>query len=285
MNIVAQASDPAGHAHGRAASTATAGRTAIRRTAIRRTAIRPAIRRAAIRAAVPAALAAAAIAAVTGCSSHAPSAPSAQVAPRTPVTSPSQPAPAATNATPAATVAASPAPAASPSPQTPPPPPPFQSGLTTKITILGTSTGLVPGGRPVRFMVTVTNSSTHPYGNILPLVSLGHCSCTANSLFPAGTLQERESTSNVWQTIQYDVEGFGNDYLNVTEPGGIQELPPGGVASFEYRVGLSPATSAQVTRGMGSLDVTLLPLPSHTPIGQSPAASAPVDVQSGQPPT
>jgi hypothetical protein len=181
-------------------------------------------------------------------------------------------------------VAGSPAPAASPSPQTPPPPPPFQSGLTTKITILGTSTGLVPGGSRVRFMVTVTNSSTHPYGNILPLVSLGHCSCTANSLFPAGTLQERESTSNVWQTIQYDVEGFGNDYLNVTEPGGIQELPPGAVASFEYRVALSPATSAQVTRGMGSLDVTLLPLPSHTPIGSSPAASAPVDVQSGQPP-
>jgi hypothetical protein len=35
---------------------------------------------------------------------------------------------------------------------------------------------------------------------------------------------------------------------------------------------------------MGSLDGALLPLPSHTPIGQSPAASAPVDVQSGQPP-
>ena len=275
MNIVAQASDPAGHAHGRAASTATAGRTAIRRTAIRR---------AAIRAAVPAALAAAAIAAVTGCSSHAPSAPSAQVAPRTPVTSPGQPTPAATNAAPAATVAASPAPAASPSPPTPPPPPPFQSGLTTKITILGTSTGLVPGGRPVRFMVTVTNSSTHPYGNILPLVSLGHCTCTANSLFPAGRMQERESTTSVWQTIPYDVEGFGTDYLSVTEPGGIQELPPGGVATFEYRVALSPATSAEVTRGTGGLDVTLLPLPAHTPIGPSPAASLPIDVQSGPPP-
>jgi hypothetical protein len=239
------------------------------------------------RAAVPAVLAVAAIAAVSGCSSPAP-APSAHAAPATPVTSPSQPAP-ATGPAPAATVAASPAPSSSPaqqapSAQTPPPAPAFQSGLTTRIRILGASRALLPGGAPLRFLVTVTNSSTHPYGNILPLVSLGHCSCTANTLFPAGRLQERESTSNVWQTIPYDVEGFGTDYLNVTEPGGIQELPPGGVATFEYRVALSPATSAQVTRGTASLDVTLLPLPSHTPIGPSPAASAPVGVRSGQPP-
>jgi len=240
------------------------------------------VARSVLRTAVPAALAAAAITAVSGCSSLAPGAASAQVKP--PVAAPSPPTPAAATATPAATVAASPVPSATPPAQTPPPPPPSQSGLTTKITILGTTTGLVPGGHAVRFMVTVTNSSTQTYGNILPLVSLGHCSCTANSLFPAGRLQERESTTTVWQTIQYDVEGFGTDYLNVTEPGGIQELPPGGVASFEYRVALSPATSAQVTRGMGRLDVTLLPLPSHTPIGASPAASEPIDVQAGQPP-
>jgi len=243
--------------------------------------------RAMARTAVPAALAAAAITAVTGCSSH--GTPGGQVTPPPVITSPGQPTPTATAPAPAATVAASPAPAASSSPQaqspqTPPPAPPLPTGLTTKITILGTSTGLVPGGKAVKFTVTVTNSSTHPYGNILPLVSLGHCNCTANSLFPSGKLQERESTSNVWQTIPYDVEGFGNDYLNVTQPGGIQELPPGGVATFEYRVSLSPATSAQVTHGTGSLDVTLLPLPSHTPIGQSPAASQPIDVQSGQPP-
>jgi hypothetical protein len=232
------------------------------------------------RAAAPAVLAVAAIAAVSGCSSLSPAAPAAHAA--SPAASPSQPVPAATTPAPTATVAASPAP--SQSPQTPPPAPPLPTGLTTKITILDTMTGLVPGGTPVRFTVTVTNSSTHPYGNILPLVSLGHCNCTPNTLFPAGTMQERESTSNVWQTIPYDVEGFGTDYLNVTEPGGIQELPPGGVATFEYRVSLSPASSAQVIRGMGSIDVTLLPLPSHTPIGSSPAASAPIDVQSGQPP-
>jgi hypothetical protein len=234
------------------------------------------------RAAAPAVLAVAAIAAVSGCSTLSPAAPGSHAAP--PAASPSRPVPAATTPAPSATVAASPAPSSSQSPQTPPPAPPLPTGLTAKITILDTSSGLVPGGSPVRFVVTVTNSSTHPYGNLLPLVSLGHCTCTANSLFPAGTLQERESTSNVWQTIPYDVEGFGSDYLNVTEPGGIQELPPGGVATFEYRVVLSPATSAQVTRGTANLDVTLLPLPSHAPIGSSPAASAPIDVQPGQPP-
>ncbi len=46
---------------------------------------------------------------------------------------------------------------------------------------------------------------------------------------------------------------------------------------------LSPATSAQVTRGAGAFDVTLIALPGRTQIGTSPAASAPIDVQSGQP--
>ena len=136
----------------------------------------------------------------------------------------------------------------------------------------------------MRFRVTVTNGSSQTYSNVLPLVSLGHCSCTASTLFPAGSLEERESTTNVWLPIPYDVEGFGTDYLKVTEPGGIQMISPGGVASFEYRVALSPATSAQVTRGTGALDVTLIALPGHRPIGQSPAATAPIGVQSGQPP-
>ena len=142
----------------------------------------------------------------------------------------------------------------------------------------------MPGGPAVRFRVTVTNKSAQTYSNLLPLVSLGHCTCTANTLFPAGTLQERESTSNVWQTIPYDVEGFGTDYLKADEPGGIQLISPGGVATFEYRVALKPATSAQVTRGQATLDVTLITLPGHTPVGQTPSGSAPIGVQSGQPP-
>ena len=156
--------------------------------------------------------------------------------------------------------------------------------LTASIAILGPAPGLVPGGQPVRFRVTITNNSSQAYSNILPLVSLGHCSCTASTLFPKGTLQERDSTSNVWPAIPYDVEGFGTDYLSVTEPGGIQMISPGGTATFEYRVALSPATSAQVTRGTGALDVTLIRLPGHSPVGQAPSASAPVDVQSGAPP-
>ena len=227
--------------------------------------------------AVPAAFAAAALAAVSGCSSA--STPSAS---STPATAAATPASTQSPAT-LSPAAATPTPAATPSASAAPPAP-AQGALTAKVSILDTSTGLVPGGSRVRFLVTVTNGSSQTYSNILPLVSLGHCSCTANSLFPAGQLQERESTSNVWQTIPYDVEGFGTDYLNVMQPGGIQMISPGGIATFEYRVSLSPATSAQVTRGMGSFDVTLIQLPGHAQIGVSPAGSAPIDVQSGQPP-
>jgi hypothetical protein len=240
------------------------------------------------RVAVPAAFAAAALGAVTGCSSHA--APSANPAPAAsavsapPTTPPSSSAPAAAQPQSPATPAATPPPAATPAPASSATTTSSQGGLAGQVTVLGTPTGLVPGGSWVKFLVTVTNGGTQTYSNVLPLVSLGHCSCTANSLFPAGKLQERESTSNAWQTIPYDVEGFGTDYLNVMEPGGIQEISPGAAAVFEYRVKLSPASSAQVTRGTGSLDVTLIQLPTHAQIGVSPAGSTPIDVQSGQPP-
>ena len=243
------------------------------------------------RVAVPVA-AAIAVITLTGCSpqalahagaSAAKSAATVSQSTRSPASVPSTPPPStpppATLSTPAVSTPAVSSPAAASTP------PASQPGaLTASVTILDPASGLVPGGQPVRLRVTVTNHSRQAYSNIAPLVSLGHCSCTASSLFPKGTLQERESTSNLWQPIPYDVEGFGTDYLNVTEPGGIQMISPGGTATFEYRVALSPATSAQVTRGAGAIDVTLIRLPGHSPVGRAPSASAPVDVQSGQPP-
>jgi hypothetical protein len=231
---------------------------------------------------VPAAIAVAAIAGVSGCSSAGTSTPSvhakAAVATASPSATPSAPAP-----TPPAAPTATPS--AASTPQAPPAPSGSANGpVAAKVTVLNPQNGLVPGGSWVRFLVTVTNNGSQSYSNILPLVSLGHCSCTANSLFPAGTLQERESTSNVWQTIPYNTEGFGTDYLNANEPGGIQELDPGAVATFEYRVALSPATSAQVTRGTAAFDVTLEFLPGHGLLGVSPSGSAAIVIQAGQPP-
>jgi len=258
--------------------------TATRSAAIARRAATP------LRVAVPAAAALAAIT-VTGCSSPSPAAPSVPahkavaLSTSPPASRPATP-PAAATPTPAATTPSAAAPASTAPASTAPATPAAQPGgaLTATVTILGGGSGLVPGGPAVRFRVTVTNKSAQTYSNLLPLVSLGHCTCTANTLFPAGTLQERESTSNVWQTIPYDVEGFGTDYLKADEPGGIQLISPGGVATFEYRVALKPATSAQVTRGQAALDVTLITLPGHTPVGQAPSGSAPIGVQSGQPP-
>jgi hypothetical protein len=237
-----------------------------------------------VRAGIPVAIALAALA-LAGCSpslaapgpatTTAASSSPASVVSSAPATATPTPAPAAS--TPAAAPAAT-APTATASPSQP------AGYLTAKVTLLGAKNGLVPGGSRVRFLVTVTNGSAQTYQDLLPLVSLGHCSCTANTLFPSGTLQERASTSDFWQTIPYDIEGFGTDYLSADEPGGIQMLSPGGIATFEYRVSLSPATSAQVTRGTASIDVTLEALPRHAVIGRAPAASAAIDIQSGQPP-
>ena len=231
---------------------------------------------------VPAAIAVAAIAGVSGCSAvgtHTPGvhakAAVATASPSPTPSAPSTPAPAAPTATPSAAS----------TPQAPPAPSGSANGpVTARVTVLNPQNGLVPGGSAVRFLVTVTNAGSQSYSNVLPLVSLGHCSCTANSLFPAGRLQERESTSNVWQTIPYNTEGFGTDYLNADEPGGIQELDPSAVATFEYRVALSPATSAQVTRGTAAFDVTLEFLPGHGLLGVAPSGSAAIVIQAGQPP-
>jgi len=259
--------------------------TVTRSAAIARRAATP------LRVAVPAAAALAAIA-LTGCSSPSPAAPSVPahkavaLSTSPPASRPATPPPAAAP-TPAATMpSAAAAPASTAPASTAPASPAAEPGgaLTAAVTILRGGSGLVPGGPSVRFRVTVTNKSAQTYSNLLPLVSLGHCTCTANTLFPAGTLQERESTSNVWQTIPYDVEGFGTDYLKADEPGGIQLISPGGVATFEYRVALKPATSAKVTRGQATLDVTLITLPGRTPVSQTPSGSAPIGVQSGQPP-
>jgi hypothetical protein len=230
------------------------------------------------RAAAAAATAAAALA-LAGCALAGPARPAA--------TSPAAAtsaaaAPSAATATPAAAAtgpsggAAAPA-GAQPSASAP------AGALTAAVTILGAQDGLLPGGPPVQFTVTVTNHSAQTYGNILPLVSLGHCTCTASALFPAGTMQERESTSNAWQAIPYDVEGFGTDFLQADEPGGIQSLSPGGMATFEYRVALTLAAGAQLTQGTGSIDVTLLELPGRQPAGPVPAASAKVYVMPGAP--
>lgn len=240
------------------------------------------------RVAIPAA-AAITVITLTGCSAQSPAGAGASAAPAavtvtrptataTVTRSPASARPATAPATSSAPAASPPAAASSSPPAQPPAAP------TASVTILGPAAGLVPGGQPVRFRVIITNNSGQAYSNILPLVSLGRCSCTASTLFPKGTLQERASTSSFWPAIPYGVEGFGTDYLDVTEPGGIQMISPGGTATFEYRVALSPATSAQVTRGTGAIDVTLIQLPGHSPVGRAPSASAPVDVQSGSPP-
>jgi hypothetical protein len=125
----------------------------------------------------------------------------------------------------------------------------------------------------VSFTVTVTNAAGHGYSDLGPLVSLSHCACTRSSLFPAGTLQER-SPDGSWQNISYDIEGFGTDFRYVTQQPGIQ-LGAGTSESFGYRIALSPATSAQVTRGTAEVDVTLEELPAHTPIGRYPEHQRP----------
>jgi hypothetical protein len=130
--------------------------------------------------------------------------------------------------------------------------------------------------------VTIANATSRDDPGLALLVSLGPCGCTRSRRFPAGTLQER-SAAGSWKDLFYDTEGSGRDYLDIAQQPGLS-LAAGATASFRYRLRLSPASSAQVTGGAAAIDVTLLALPEHQPLGAVPAARAPVEVRSGSPP-
>lgn len=162
--------------------------------------------------------------------------------------------------------------------------------LTAGVVSSSGSTSLALGGSWLEVGVTVTNNSNDTIRNISPIVSLGHCTCsnTPVSAIPNGTLQVMSPTSNSWQTVFYDAEGTGMDYL--LSPSALQvpafDLPAGESVKFDYRVQLKPASQQpkltgpyRLTNGSSSIDVTLVhPTTGNEQIGTSPTASLPVTV-------
>jgi len=137
---------------------------------------------------------------------------------------------------------------------------------------------LVPGGRPLTFTVALRNTSRRAYRDITLVVSMGHCACTDTplSLAPAGTVLERGPVRG-WHPVSYSREGSGTNFLRVVQQPGFT-LRPGTRASFTFRVAFKARQHPRLRAGASAIDISLVQLPAHAPIGTVPAASVRIQV-------
>jgi len=150
------------------------------------------------------------------------------------------------------------------------------TGLQVDITPEGGIT-LTPGGPAVAFTVLLHNPTSTDYAQVGLVVSFGHCSCTASTLFPSGTLNVVDPRFSGVQSAPYDVEGFGTDFLNKTAVPAIA-IPAGQTDIFTFHVRLSSAQSASVSSGTSDVNVTLTDAANNQPVGPAPLASLPISI-------
>jgi hypothetical protein len=184
---------------------------------------------------------------------------------------------------PATTPGASPTVVATSSSQPPAasPTPSLSGVLTVSFSGLPASPSLSYGAAPLQFDVTVTNETSGSYSNITIVVSLGHCTCVHSPVeeAPQGAMQTQNGATGQWQSVFYDAEATGMDYLNVTQVPGFT-LSPGAARVFAFRLAFSPLPQQGSGYGAGqmAIDATVEALPARTVIGGSPAASVPLSV-------
>jgi len=162
---------------------------------------------------------------------------------------------------------------------TPPTPAASSAPIALSITGLPARRRLAPGGRALTFTVSLQNPGSRAYRDITPVISMGHCACTNTplSLAPEGTLREREPGTGIWRRVTYNREGSGTRFLRVVQQPGFT-LKPAARASFTFRVVFSARQKPRFEAGASAIDITLVQLPAHTPIGAVPAAIVRIQV-------
>jgi hypothetical protein len=190
-------------------------------------------------------------------------------------------------AAPAAAISPKASATASAAPAATTPTPSLSGALTVSITGLAPTPSLGYGSAPLQFTVTLSNGSSSTYSNIMPIVYLAPCTCV-NSPAPAdpqGTMQVEDASTGQWQSVFYDHEGGGTDYLQTVQQFPGITLGPGATESYTLRLAfdaLSQQGDASVlAAGHTSIDATVVTLPGHTVIGSDPAATIPLSVTTG----
>ncbi len=151
--------------------------------------------------------------------------------------------------------------------------------VTVIIAGLPTRPVLAPGGAPLTFTVTLQNPGTRVFRGITPVVSMGHCACTGGpvALAPQGSLQQQDPATGRWHSVRYNPEGGGTDFLLVVQQPGIT-LAARSSVSFTFRVRFSRHQQRPLRGGATAIDVSVVQLPAHAPLGTVPTVSIPVQV-------
>ena len=139
-------------------------------------------------------------------------------------------------------------------------------------------TTLRPGGEPLRFNVTVVNTTSAGMARVGLVVSLGHCSCTRGAqMMPTGSLRLLDPDTNAWQTVPYVREGTGGDFLHTTlvEPFVLEQ---GQNITYQLELMLDAQQDVPIGNGDSAINVTMTNTTTNTAVGVSPTASLPIAV-------
>ncbi|WP_433723785.1 hypothetical protein ACQP0C_25430 [Nocardia sp. CA-129566] len=141
-------------------------------------------------------------------------------------------------------------------------------------------TTIRPGATPMRFTVSLANTTTTDNPEVGLVVSLGHCSCnpTPVKMMPAGSMHMLDPGTNTWQTVPYIAEGGGTDFLTRTLVAPFA-LAPGQTITYQLEVQLDTNQAVSIGSGNSSIDVTITDPATHTAIGHTPTASLSITVE------
>ena len=137
-----------------------------------------------------------------------------------------------------------------------------------------------PGGTPMRFSVTLVNTTTAGLAQVGMVVSLGHCSCSplGASLMPAGSMRMLDPDTKTWVTVPYVHEGTGMDFISRTlVPPFVLEA--GQTITYQLQMQLDAHQNFTVGKGVSSVDVTMTNVTTNTAIGESPTTALPIAVE------
>jgi hypothetical protein len=138
-----------------------------------------------------------------------------------------------------------------------------------------------PGGPPLRFGITLLNTTANDIAQVGLVVSLGHCSCGSpeQHMMPQGSMRMLDPHNNTWVAAPYVREGGGMDFILQTLVPPFDLKHGGQVVTYELEMQLDATQDFTVGKGDGAINVTRTDIATHNSIGTSPTASLRITVE------
>jgi hypothetical protein len=142
------------------------------------------------------------------------------------------------------------------------------------------STTVRPGGPPMRYSVTLVNTTANDIAQVGMVVSLSHCSCGTPGLqmMPQGSMRMLDPNTNAWVAVPYDREGGGMDFILETLVPPF-DLKHGETVTYQLEMRMKADQGFTVNKGGGAIHVTRTNVATHQAIGISPTASLRISVE------